>query len=72
MKTILFLEDTDERIAGFQKAVAGWGDGFDLKIWRDAHSMIAECELHFSNAVLISFDHDLSTQPGVTTYRGCF
>ena len=44
MKTILILEDNDERIAAFQKAVAALGDGFDLKVWRDAPSMIAECE----------------------------
>jgi len=31
MKTILILEDNDERIASFQKAVAGLGDGFELK-----------------------------------------
>jgi hypothetical protein len=47
MKTILLLEDNDERITGFQKAVAALGNGFDLKIWRDAPSMIAECEAFF-------------------------
>ena len=31
MKTILMLEDNDERIAGFQKAMAEIGGGFDLK-----------------------------------------
>ena len=46
-RTILILEDNDERIAGFQVAVATLGDGFDLKIWREAHSMVAECEVFF-------------------------
>ena len=49
MKTILILEDNDDRIATFQKAVAALGDGLDLKFWRDAPSMIAECEPFFPN-----------------------
>ncbi len=36
MKTILLLEDNDERIAAFQKTIAALGDGFHLKLWRDA------------------------------------
>jgi len=47
MKTILILEDNDERIAGFQKAVAELNGRFELKIWRDAPSMIAECAVFF-------------------------
>ena len=70
MKTILILEDNDERIAGFQEAVAGLGDGFELKIWRDAHSMITECAAFFPGAALICLDHDLNPQPGVTTDPG--
>ncbi len=70
MKTILILEDNDERIAGFQAAVAKLGDGFDLKIWRDAPSMIAECEAFFPTTTLISLDHDLNLQPGTTTDPG--
>ncbi|MDR3459226.1 MAG: ADP-ribosylglycohydrolase family protein [Verrucomicrobiae bacterium] len=70
MKSILILEDNDERIAGFEKTVAGFGDGFELKIWRDAPSMIAQCEVHFPTAALISLDHDLNPQPGVTVDPG--
>jgi len=70
MKTILILEDNDERIAGFQKAVAELNGGFELKIWRDAHSMIAECAEFFPSAALICLDHDLNPQPGVTTDPG--
>jgi len=70
MKTILILEDNDERVAGFQKAMAEIGGGFDLKIWRDAHSMIAECAEFFPSAALICLDHDLNPQPGVTTDPG--
>jgi ADP-ribosylglycohydrolase len=70
MKTILILEDNEDRITCFERAVAGLGDGFELKIWRDAPSMIAECEQHFPSAALISLDHDLNPQPGVTADPG--
>src|SRR6266446_827761 len=70
MKTILILEDNDERIAAFQKAVAALGDGFDLKVWRDAPSMRAECEAYFPTAALISLDHDLNPMPGATVDPG--
>ena len=70
MKTILILEDSDERIAGFQRAAAALGDGFELKIWRDAHSMIAECDQFFPSAALICLDHDLNPQPGDTADPG--
>lgn len=70
MKTILILEDNDERIAAFQKAVAVLGDGFELRIWRDAPSMIAECEAFFLTTVLISLDHDLNPMPGATVDPG--
>lgn len=70
MKTILILEDNEDRIVGFERAVAGLGDGFELKIWRDAPSMIAECEQHFPSTALISLDHDLNPQPSATTDPG--
>ena len=70
MKTILLLEDNDDRIAGFQKAVAKLGGDFELKIWREAPSMIAECEAFFPSTALISLDHDLNPQPGATTDPG--
>jgi len=70
MKTILLLEDNDERIAAFQQTVATLGDGFAVKIWRDAPSMIAECEVYFPTTVLISLDHDLNPIPGSTVDPG--
>lgn len=70
MKTILILEDNDERIAAFQKAVAALGDGFDLRFWRDAPSMMAGCEACFPTAALISLDHDLNPMPGATEDPG--
>src|SRR5206468_4333813 len=59
-----------ERIAAFQKTVAALGDGFELKVWRDAPSMIAECEAFFPTTALISLDHDLNPMPGATVDPG--
>ena len=70
MKTILILEDNDERIIAFQKAVAQLGSEYELKIWHDAPSMVAECEAHFPNTTLISLDHDLNPRSGVTADPG--
>jgi len=64
MKTILILEDNDERVAAFERAVAALGDGFEAKVWRDAPSMCAGCEAYFPTAALISLDHDLNPAPG--------
>jgi ADP-ribosylglycohydrolase len=64
MKTILILEDNDERSAGFREATQQLGGGYELKMWRDAHSMCAECEAFFRTAALISLDHDLEQAPG--------
>lgn len=68
-RSILILEDDENRISAFQKAVPELGD-FNLKIWRDAPSMIAECEQFFPNAALFCLDHDLNPQPGATTDPG--
>src|SRR5258706_893392 len=70
MKTILVLEDNGERIAAFQKAVAALGDGFELRVWRDAPSMCTECVKYFPTAALISLDHDLNPVPGATVDPG--
>ena len=70
MKTILILEDNEERVADFRKAVSKLGNGYDLKLWRDAHSMCAECETYFPTAALICLDHDLNPAPGDTVDPG--
>lgn len=64
MKTILILEDNEERIAAFRTAVSAFGREFEVVIWRDAPSMIAECERYFRTAALICLDHDLNPAPG--------
>jgi ADP-ribosylglycohydrolase len=63
MKTILILEDNEERIAHFTKAVQQLGDGYEAKFWRDAHSMCKECATFFPRAALVSLD-DLNPAPG--------
>jgi hypothetical protein len=63
MKTILILEGSDECTAGFQKALAELGGDFQLKIWRHAHSMMAECAAFFPIATLICLGHDPSPEP---------
>jgi len=70
MKTLLILEDNEERIAAFQRTIAALGDGFDLKLWRDAPTMIAECDQFFGSTALISLDHDLNPLPGATSDPG--
>jgi ADP-ribosylglycohydrolase len=70
MKTILILEDNAERIAEFEKVVPQLGGDYEVKFWRDAHSMCAECERYFPAAALISLDHDLNPAPGVTKDPG--
>jgi len=70
MKTILILEDNDERIAAFEKTVIALGNEVTFKVWRDAPSMIAECEAFFPSTVLISLDHDLNPMPGAAADPG--
>jgi len=47
MKTILILEDNDERIAAFQRNGAELGQGIDVKVWREATSMINDARNFF-------------------------
>jgi ADP-ribosylglycohydrolase/CheY-like chemotaxis protein len=70
MKTILILEDNAERIAVFSKAVEQFGNEYEAKFWRDAHSMCRECEAFFPTAALVSLDHDLNPEPGQTEDPG--
>lgn len=70
MKTILLLEDNDERIMAFRRVVDSLGNDVELRVWRDAPSMCRECEKHFPTAALISLDHDLSPAPGTSTDPG--
>lgn len=61
---ILILEDDDDRVRGFQNAVASLSWELSVRIWRDAPTMIAECPACFAKASLISLDHDLEAVAG--------
>jgi hypothetical protein len=69
-RTIIILEDNEERIRQFALAVSALGPKFQLRLWRDAPTMIAECQPHLAEACLISLDHDLHPVPGVTADAG--
>ncbi len=71
MKTILILEDNDARVAAFQRTREALGPDYELKVWRDANLMRAECEKYFPTTVLISLDHDLNPAPGEKSDPGC-
>jgi ADP-ribosylglycohydrolase len=70
MPTLLLLEDNAERIAGFEAAVKELGADWKLEIWRDAPTMLRECDSFFEHTALISLDHDLNPQPGTTADPG--
>ncbi|MDB6028222.1 MAG: ADP-ribosylglycohydrolase [Verrucomicrobiales bacterium] len=70
MKTLLLLEDNAERIAGFEAVLKDLGDDWQLRLWRDAPTMLRECDSCFEQATLISLDHDLNPQPGTTVDPG--
>jgi hypothetical protein len=59
-ESVLFLEDDADRLRGFQSAVARLGPSYQLRAWRDANRMMAECHEWLADAALISLDHDLN------------
>jgi hypothetical protein len=69
-KNVLILEDDEERTSLFKAAVAGLGNEFELHLWPDAPSMIAECLSLLPDCCLISLDHDLNPLPGATQDPG--
>lgn len=70
MKTLLLLEDNADRIAAFETVVQELGEDWQMRVWQEAPTMIAECEDCFADAHLISLDHDLNPQPGATRDPG--
>lgn len=61
---VLILEDNDERIAAFESVVERLEPRIDLRVWRDAHTFMAEAGSLLPRTVLISLDHDLNRMPG--------
>ena len=70
-KTILMLEDNDDRIDGFRAVVSKLSCGLQLKVWHDAPAMLQECSAFFQDVCLFSLDHDLNPQPGAIEDPGC-
>ncbi len=67
---ILILEDNEERIAAFERAVGTLRPERRIRVWRDAPSFMAEAEEYFGAAAVISLDHDLNLAPGATADPG--
>ena len=64
VKTILLLEDNEERVAAFASVVRELGEEWGVRVWRDAPTMVRECEGCFEGVHFVSLDHDLNRQPG--------
>ena len=58
-RLLLILDDDRARLRGFEEIAARLGDGWAVKAWRDAPTMIAEVDRHLPAAGLISLDNDL-------------
>jgi hypothetical protein len=58
-RLLLVLDDDRNRLYGFEQVVARLGDGWEIRTWRDAPSMLAELDRVMPGAGLISLDHDL-------------
>jgi hypothetical protein len=70
VKTLLLLEDNADRIAAFESVLRELGEEWQMRVWRDAFTMVAECEEFFDKTHLVSLDHYLNPQPGATRDPG--
>src|SRR6266496_1257587 len=70
LRTILLLENDEQRIAAFRQAALALGGRYELKVWHDAHSMRNESEAFFPSAALIALDQDLNAAPGIARDPG--
>ena len=70
MKTLLLLEDNAERIAAFEAVLPELGSDWQMQVWRDTPTMLAECQDYFAGTHLISLDHDLNPQLGTAVDPG--
>src|SRR5687767_6355904 len=60
--TIMILEDNADRPREFEAAVGRLGLPYQMRGWRDANRMMAECHMALADAALISLDHDLNKE----------
>ncbi|HTV61713.1 MAG TPA: hypothetical protein VMH30_04005 [Verrucomicrobiae bacterium] len=58
-RTVMVLEDNEDLVRKFERAVAALGSQFKLRLWRDAPTMKAQCGNALAETCLISLDHDL-------------
>ncbi len=61
---VLILEPDPQRIQDFEQAVLSLGPDYKAVVWRDALSMMEECQAFFRTAVLMSLEFDLRPMPG--------
>jgi len=58
----MLLEDNPERLREFHSVVSQLGREYQVRSWRDAHRMMAECHGCLPDTALISLDHDLTKE----------
>jgi hypothetical protein len=68
---ICILEDDPKRIEQFHAAAARVAPNVPLRIWCDAHAMLAELPEYLDRVSLISLDHDLHPSSNATNDPGC-
>jgi len=69
-RTILILEDSQERIRAFEGSVGSLGPDFSLRWWCDVPTLISECSDCLRDASLISVRHNLAPLPASFTDPG--
>jgi len=67
---ILILEDNDDRIEGFKRAVCSLSLNLSVHIWHNAPDMIVDLPVFLDSACLLSLDHDLNPRPGTAADPG--
>lgn len=63
MRRALILEDNVERRTALERAAESLG--LRPKVWDDAHTMQAECEMYLPETALISLEHDVDHGTGL-------
>ena len=60
---IYILEDNDDRVQQFLATASRIAPDVPVRVWRDAHAMIADLVDGLEHATVISLDHDLNRLP---------
>jgi hypothetical protein len=67
---LLMLEDNVERLQRFRATLQRIDPDLQVRIWRNAWTMLREVEALLPSARLISLDHDLDPEEGETADPG--